>query len=84
MTPYEEKIAEAVKMVRPSLQADGGDIEFVRFEESTGKAFVRLHGACRNCSISSVTLKQGVEKFLRSECDAVKEVVGLEEDAYVA
>jgi Fe-S cluster biogenesis protein NfuA len=56
------------------LQRDGGDIEFVSVDEN-GTVKVRLKGACGSCPMSTMTLKMGVEKFLKEQVPAVKEVV---------
>lgn len=60
----EDKIKEALEYIRPQLQEDGGDLEFVSLEPD-GKVFVRLVGACGSCPMATMTLKQGVEVFLR-------------------
>ncbi len=69
-----EKVEEAIQQVRPMLQRDGGDIEFVSVDE-TGVVKVRLKGACGACPMSTMTLKQGVEKYLKQHVPEVKEVV---------
>lgn len=69
-----EKIEEALKQVRPALQRDGGDIELVSVEEN-GTIKVRLKGACGACPMSTMTLKMGVEKYLKQHVPEVKEVV---------
>ena len=69
-----EKVLAAIEDVRPSLQADGGDIELVSVDE-TGIVKVRLKGACHGCPMSQMTLKQGVEKYLKQ---TVPEVVSVE------
>ena len=69
-----EQVEEALKKVRPTLQRDGGDIELVSVDEN-GVVKVRLRGACGACPMSTMTLKMGVEKFLKEEIPAVKEVV---------
>ena len=66
--------------IRPAVQDDGGDIEFVKFEEDTGVVFVRLQGACSGCPSSSVTLKSGIENMLMHYIPEVKEVVEEPED----
>lgn len=68
----EEKIKEALEKVRPSLQADGGDVEFVNFDD--GVVNVRLQGACAGCPMSQMTLKMGIEKFLKEEIPEVTAV----------
>ena len=72
----EEEVKKAIQSVRPSLQADGGDIEFVSLSED-GKVSVRLTGACNGCPMAQVTLKQGVEKYLKDAVSGVKEVVSV-------
>lgn len=69
-----EKVEEALKQVRPALQRDGGDIELVSVEEN-GTVKVRLKGACGACPMSTMTLKMGVEKYLKQHVPEVKEVV---------
>ena len=69
-----EKVEEAIKQVRPMLQRDGGDIELVSVEQD-GTVKVRLKGACGSCPMSTMTLKQGVEKYLKQHVPDVKEVV---------
>ena len=59
----EEQIKLAIEDIRPSLQADGGDIEFVSVDEN-GLVLVRLTGACHGCPMALMTLKQGVEAYL--------------------
>ena len=69
-----EKVEEALKQVRPALQRDGGDIELVSVEEND-TIKVRLKGACGACPMSTMTLKMGVEKYLKQHLPEVKEVV---------
>jgi Fe-S cluster biogenesis protein NfuA len=69
-----EKVQRAIQDVRPSLQADGGDIELVSVDEA-GTVKVRLTGACGSCPMSIMTLKQGVETYLKKMVPEVKEVV---------
>ncbi len=69
-----EQVEQAIQQVRPALQRDGGDIELVSVDES-GVVKVRLKGACGSCPMSTMTLKNGVEKFLKQQIPAVKEVV---------
>jgi Fe-S cluster biogenesis protein NfuA len=68
-----EKIEKALKEIRPSLQADGGDVEFVSVENGIVK--VRLTGACGGCPMSQMTLKQGIERVVKN---AVPEVLSVE------
>jgi Fe-S cluster biogenesis protein NfuA len=69
-----EQVEAALKKVRPMLQRDGGDIELVSVDEA-GVVKVRLRGACGACPMSTMTMKMGVEKLLKQEIPAVKEVV---------
>lgn len=67
MDERENKIKEAIEMIRPSLQNDGGDIEYVRTEGNS--VFVKLHGACAGCMMATMTLKGGVERMLKQTVD---------------
>ncbi len=73
-TKYKEEIENALMKVRPFMQADGGDVEFVRFDESTGTLFVKLVGACAHCSFAQVTLKMGIEEEIKKVLPFVKKV----------
>ncbi len=68
-----ERVNLAIQDVRPSLQADGGDIELVSVSDD-GIVKVRLTGACGSCPYSLMTLKQGVEAYLKKTVPEVKEV----------
>ncbi len=69
-----EKVQRAIQDVRPSLQADGGDIELVSVGDD-GVVKVRLTGACGSCPMSTITLKQGVENYLKKIIPEVTEVI---------
>ena len=69
-----EKIIAVLQKVRPQLQMDGGDVEFVDVSPD-GVVKVRLMGACGGCPMSQITLKEGIEKVLKREIPEVKEVV---------
>jgi len=71
-----EKVQRAIQDVRPSLQADGGDIELVSVSED-GVVSVKLTGACGSCPMSTMTLKMGVENYLKKTIPEVKEVVSV-------
>ena len=75
MEDLEKKVVEAIDYVRPSLQNDGGDIDFVRMEGN--KVFVRLRGACAGCMMAEMTLKNGVERMLKYNVSEDLEVVDL-------
>lgn len=66
------KIQMAINRIRPNLQADGGDIELV--DVVNGIVKVRLKGACGGCPMSQMTLKMGVEAYLKKEIPEVKAV----------
>ena len=70
------QILNAINQIRPNLQADGGDVELVDVSED-GVVKVRMTGACRGCPMSQMTLKMGIEKFLKKEVPEVKEVVSV-------
>jgi Fe-S cluster biogenesis protein NfuA len=70
------KILNAINQIRPNLQADGGDVELVDVSED-GIVKVRLTGACKGCPMSQMTLKMGIEKFLKKEVPEVREVVSV-------
>ncbi len=61
----EEQVKSAINDIRPSLQNDGGDIEFISLVGDIVN--VRLVGACAGCPMSQMTLKQGVERYLREK-----------------
>jgi Fe-S cluster biogenesis protein NfuA len=68
-----EKIEDALNKVRPSLQADGGDVEFVDVDED-GVVKLRLTGACGGCPMSQMTLKMGIEKILKQNVPEIDRV----------
>jgi len=72
----EDQVRTALEDVRPSLQADGGDVEFVGVSDD-GVVSVRLTGACGSCPMSTMTLKLGIEKYLRKEIPEVNAVIGV-------
>jgi Fe-S cluster biogenesis protein NfuA len=67
-----DQVQEVLNVIRPSLQADGGDVELVDVKD--GIVSVRLKGACAGCPMSTMTLKNGIERFLKEKLPAVKEV----------
>lgn len=68
-----EKIEDALNKVRPSLQADGGDVELVEVDDD-GVVKVKLQGACAGCPMSQMTLKMGIEKMLKQTIPEVERV----------
>ncbi|UCB45997.1 MAG: NifU family protein [Spirochaetota bacterium] len=71
-----ENVENALKKIKPSLQADGGDVELVEVNED-GVIKVKLTGACSGCPMSQMTLKMGIEKMLKEEVPGVKEVIAV-------
>lgn len=68
-----KRVLEEIEKLKPFLQNDGGNIEFVRYEN--GIVYVKLTGACAGCSLIDVTLKEGIEEILVNEIPEVKQVV---------
>jgi len=68
-----EKIQEALEKIRPFLQQDGGDVEFVDFTDD-GVVKVRLQGHCAGCPMSQMTVKNGIERLLKEEYPEVASV----------
>ena len=71
----EDKVKELIEDIRPRLQMDGGDIEFIGLEDGIVK--VRLQGACHGCPSASYTLKLGVERYIQEKLPEIKEVVNV-------
>ena len=71
----EDRVKEAIEEIRPSLQMDGGDIEFVELDGNTVK--VRLMGACHGCPAAGYTLAMGVERHLKKRVPEVEGVVAV-------
>jgi Fe-S cluster biogenesis protein NfuA len=69
----QEKVEKALLKVRPSLQADGGDVELIEVSDE-GVVKVKLTGACGGCPMASMTLKAGIERVLKEEVPEVKRV----------
>ena len=67
----EEKIKEIINKLRPYLIGDGGDIEFVKYED--GIVYIKMLGACAGCALIDYTLKDGVEMAIKEEVPEVKE-----------
>ena len=71
-----DRVDAILKKIRPSLQADGGDVELVDVTDD-GIVKVKLTGACGSCPMSQMTLKMGIEKTLKEEMPEIKEVVSV-------
>ncbi|MEA2005617.1 MAG: NifU family protein [Acidobacteriota bacterium] len=70
-----ERVEKVLDKVRPSLIADGGNVELIEVKDGVVK--VKLTGACRGCPMSQMTLKMGIEKFLKKEIPEIKEVIAV-------
>jgi Fe-S cluster biogenesis protein NfuA len=71
-----EQVEEALNKVRPMLQRDGGDVEFVDVTDD-GVVQVRLTGACGGCPMSTLTLKNGIERILKEQVPGVTQVIAV-------
>ena len=72
----EEKIKTLIEKMRPFLIDDGGDIEFIKYEDDI--VYVKLTGACQDCAMVDVTLKDGIEEMIISEIPEIKEVKNIQ------
>jgi Fe-S cluster biogenesis protein NfuA len=68
-----ERVQQAIDLIRPALQADGGDVELVEVTED-GVAKVQLQGACRGCPMSQLTLANGVERVVKEQVPEIQRV----------
>ncbi len=75
-----DKVLATIEVIRPALQADGGDIVLHEVHEDTGVVEVELTGACVGCPASTQTLKAGIERIMRNRVDGVTEVVNIAEE----
>ena len=71
-----ESVIKSLERIRPVLQRDGGDVEFINITED-GIVSVRLQGACGSCPGAMMTLKMLIEQTLKQEVPGVKEVIGV-------
>ncbi len=72
-----EQVEQTIEVIRPALQADGGDIHLEDVDEDTGVVTVSLLGACVSCPASSDTMKAGVERIMMDRVDGVTAVVAV-------
>ncbi|MDO4854482.1 MAG: NifU family protein [Coriobacteriia bacterium] len=70
----ENDVKAVLELIRPSLQADGGDVKFISVDEE-GVVTVELQGACKGCPMSQMTLANGVERILKERVPGVTRVV---------
>ena len=72
-----ERVLSTIDVIRPALQADGGDIVLREVDEDTGRITVELVGDCGTCPASTVTMRAGIERILRDRVEGVTEVVAV-------
>lgn len=72
----ELRILSLIDKIRPFLISDGGNLEFVKYEDNI--VYVRLTGACKDCAMIDITLKDGIEELIINEIPEVKEVINLD------
>jgi Fe-S cluster biogenesis protein NfuA len=72
------QVEETIEVIRPALQADGGDIVLRDVDEQAGVVSVQLIGACGTCPVSTQTLKAGIERIMRDRIDGITEVVNVD------
>jgi Fe-S cluster biogenesis protein NfuA len=75
------QVEEVIKVIRPAIQADNGDIYLRDVDEASGVVSVELIGACVSCPASTVTLKAGIERILKDRVEGVTEVINVGESA---
>ncbi|MDY7010905.1 MAG: NifU family protein [Planctomycetota bacterium] len=73
-----ERVKDIIEQIRPSIQADGGDIELVDIDPADGRVSIRFQGACRGCPMAAMTLKMGVERHIKAQVPEVSEVVAVD------
>ena len=69
------RIISVIDKIRPFLISDGGNIEFIKYEDH--KVYVKLVGACAECSMMDITLKNGIEELIKNEIPEVEEVINV-------
>jgi Fe-S cluster biogenesis protein NfuA len=71
------KLEDVLNKLRPLLQADGGDVELVAWDEKTGVVQVKMLGMCSGCPMAQITLQEGIAKEIKKEIKQVKEVIAV-------
>jgi Fe-S cluster biogenesis protein NfuA len=72
-----DAVLATIDVIRPALQADGGDIVLKEIDEGSGVVTVELVGACGTCPASTMTMKAGIERILRDRVEGVTEVIAV-------
>lgn len=75
MKSTEERIKEIIDTLRPFLINDGGNIEFIKYEDNI--VYIQMLGACSDCEMIDLTLKDGIETAIKEEIPEVKEVINI-------
>lgn len=70
-----DQIERVIERIRPAIQADGGDVQFVEYDDGVVK--LRLMGACVGCPMSTMTLQAGIERMIRQEVPDIKGVMAV-------
>ncbi len=76
----EEKIIEIINKLRPFLISDGGNIEFVKYDDNI--VYIKMLGACAGCDLIDLTLKDGIENAIKEEVSSVKGVVNVTSSSF--
>lgn len=76
-TDLRQRVQNAIELVRPSVLADGGDVELVRVR-TDGVVEIRFHGACITCPSSNLTLKLGLERTVRQQVPEIQSVIAID------
>ena len=71
----QDKVEEVIEIIRPAIQADGGDINLLDVDEGSGVVTVELTGACVSCPASTVTMEAGIERIMKDRVPGVTAVV---------
>lgn len=72
----EEKILDLIEKIRPYINMDGGDIEYIKYEDNY--IYIKLYGACANCLSQDSTLNESLLPFFQSEIPEIKGIINLE------
>ena len=75
MQKTENKIKELLEDIRPFLNMEGGDIEFIKYEDNY--VYIKLTGACAMCGYQDITIKENIESYLKDEIKEIKEVINV-------
>ena len=71
----ENKIKEVINKIRPFLVNDGGNIEFIKYED--GYVYIKLYGACQDCGFQDTTINEGLLQFFQSEIPEIEGVINI-------